>query len=715
MKKILIFSGTTEGRRLSEHLAARQIPHEVSVATEYGELVMKEHPLVTIHRGRLSHEEMAHFLKEHQFEIVIDATHPYATEVTKTIRACVKECVQAGQEISYLRLERDITAGEADKNVFFSNIEECIGELEKVPGNILLTTGSKDLPKFCQSENLRGRLYVRVLPGIESISICMEQGLLPKQILALQGPFSVEMNEALLHQYAITCVVTKQGGATGGFPEKQEAARRANIPLFVLQKEQCANEDAPKGLTFSEVCKKLANLTGAKEPEGADFEILLAGAGMGTEETMTLETRNAINQADLLYGAGRLIAPYSARLKKEAKYLADDILQSLLWASKEYAPLETLKVVVLFSGDSGFYSGCKKVYECLSHAFEEKKLTGSLRIAPGISSVQMMAAALGVNWNDAGIYSIHGKSETEGWQEELFQRLEQQGRLFLLVSGAKDIRRLGKLLAMQEEKTHIFVGYQLSYPEQKVGELTPEECMQVVEEGLYVVFLEREANREEKASCVQKMQSQGEAGRKFENAVSFGKRFLTPGVSDDEFLRAKVPMTKEEVREVSLCKLRLQEDSVLYDIGSGTGSIAVEAARLSERIRVYAIEQKEEALALLKQNKEKFGVSNMKIIGGTAPEALDLPKPPTHAFIGGSGGHLWEILDCLLQKNSNTRVVINAVSLETIAQLPQIQEKYDVSEFELVQMQVSRYRRLGAYQMPKAENPIVICSFTLHG
>ena len=118
MKKILIFSGTTEGRRLSEHLAKKLIPHDVSVATEYGELVMKEHPLVTIHRGRLAKEEMAQFLKEHQFEIVVDATHPYATEVTKTIRTCVKEREEAGQEIEYLRLERDIAADGTNQTQF---------------------------------------------------------------------------------------------------------------------------------------------------------------------------------------------------------------------------------------------------------------------------------------------------------------------------------------------------------------------------------------------------------------------------------------------------------------------------------------------------------------------------------------------------------------------------------------------------------------------
>ena len=137
-------------------------------------------------------------------------------------------------------------------------------------------------------------------------------------------------------------------------------------------------------------------------------------------------------------------------------------------------------------------------------------------------------------------------------------------------------------------------------------------------------------------------------------------------------------MTKGEVRQVSLCSLRLQKDSVLYDIGSGTGSIAVEAAHLSKGIKVYAIEKKEEAVALLAQNKEKFQVANMEIIRGTAPEACNGLEEPTHVFIGGSGGHLMEILEVLAAKKRRIRVVMNAISLETVAEFKQVKERYAI-------------------------------------
>lgn len=119
-------------------------------------------------------------------------------------------------------------------------------------------------------------------------------------------------------------------------------------------------------------------------------------------------------------------------------------------------------------------------------------------------------------------------------------------------------------------------------------------------------------------------------------------------------------MTKEEIRHISICKLCLQADSVLYDVGSGTGSIAVEAAALSEDLSVYAIEQKENAVALIRKNAEQFGLENIHIVHAKAPEGMDELPAPTHAFIGGSGGNLREILTCLRGENPGIRIVINA-------------------------------------------------------
>ena len=209
MKRIVIFAGTTEGRQLSELLADAGIAHTVCVATEYGEIVMREQtdsteaaqtdgqPLVNLHCGRMDREQMQKFLHDEVYEIVVDATHPYAQVVTENIRgavAAIRSSEKDAQFPIYLRLEREIDgAVKADENVtniqYFDNNSDCAKALEDTEGNILLTTGSKELAVYCASGRLNDRLYVRILPGRESLELCMEQGIKGRQILALQGPF----------------------------------------------------------------------------------------------------------------------------------------------------------------------------------------------------------------------------------------------------------------------------------------------------------------------------------------------------------------------------------------------------------------------------------------------------------------------------------------------------------------------------------------------
>ena len=165
-------------------------------------------------------------------------------------------------------------------------------------------------------------------------------------------------------------------------------------------------------------------------------------------------------------------------------------------------------------------------------------------------------------------------------------------------------------------------------------------------------------------------------------------------------------------REVSICKLHLTVGAVVYDIGSGTGSVAVEIAGLSETVHVYAVERKPEAVELLRKNREHFHMDNMEIIEALAPEGLEELPVPTHAFIGGSGGRLMDILQTLYRKNPHMRIVINAISMETIAELQEVLEAFPVEDEEILQMQVNRVKKLGSYHLPQAENPVWICSFT---
>ena len=671
MKEILIFAGTTEGRKLSECLVAAGITHTLCVATEYGEIVLKEHPLVQVHRGRMNQEEMRVYIKKGGFAAVVDATHPYAEVVTENIKAARRDL-----DIPYLRLKRETGAeSDYDRIRYFEKNEACVEALQKVEGNMLLTTGSKELAVYCTSDELKSRLYVRVLPGIESLTLCMDQGISGKQILALQGPFTTEMNEAMLRQYQIKCLVTKESGKAGGYQEKLMAAERVGIPVFVI-----GHAKEEEGDSFGEVCSKLERICDKTIKQNHGMEIILAGVGMGSWDSLTREVQHAIEHTDILLGAKRMIEDYQPRFEKKPFYMANQIIPYLKEIQEKSLLLDGGKVVILFSGDSGFYSGCQALYRALQKEIDGGRLEAELRVMPGISSVAYLAACIGESYQDAAVCSMHGKE-----LPNLAGKIKGQKKTFLLMSGVKDLNRLGGLLVEAGlNDCEILTGYQLSYPEQQILSLTPQECLARTGEGLYTC-------------CIKNPHAK--------------PKELTHGKADAEFIRDKVPMTKEEVREVSICKLKLHQDAVVYDVGSGTGSIAVEIAGLSDDIKVFAIEKKDEAVSLIQKNQEKFGLENIEVIPASAPEGLwDLPCP-THAFIGGSGGNLKEILSVLYQKNSHMRVVINAISMETICEIKEVLSLYPIEHEEVVQMQVSRTKSVGAYHLMQAENPVWICAF----
>lgn len=671
LNEILIFAGTTEGRELSECLAHAKMRHTICVATEYGEVVLGGHPYATIHQGRMDEKAMLVFMQRGEYALVVDATHPYATVVTENIKAAAKAC-----DMPYLRLLRDTGAEDAAEGIArFADNEACAEALENVHGNILLTTGSKELSVYCKNPSVKERLFVRVLPGMESISLCHEQGITGKQIIAMQGPFCVEMNEALIHQYKIACLVTKQSGANGGYQDKITAAKNAGIPVYVIGQSESA-----EGLSFAQVCQKLEQLSGQKILPQSQMEIILAGIGMGDEWSLTAEVQQAIRNADYLFGAGRMIEGYTPRIEKKPYYLAEQIIPYLSQVQQS-GNLQSKKAVILLSGDSGFYSGCQNLYEKLQEACKEQTLKASVRVLPGISSVSYLASRVGVGYQDAKILSMHGKK-----LYNLARTICYEKKAFVLVSGVEDIKRIGQQLIEAGLFTcKVLIGYQLSYPDEEILTLTPQECTACEKKGLYICLILNPAAKEKP---------------------------LTHGMPDDTFIRDKVPMTKEEVREVSICKLHLHENAIVYDVGSGTGSIAMEMAARSESVRVYAIERKPEAVALIEKNCKQLGLENVEIVEAEAPDGLEELPAPTHAFIGGSGGNLKEILNVLYHKNPTMRIVINAISMETICEMREVLSTFPIEQEEIVQMQVSRAAVAGSYHLMRAENPVWICAFS---
>ncbi len=182
------------------------------------------------------------------------------------------------------------------------------------------------------------------------------------------------------------------------------------------------------------------------------------------------------------------------------------------------------------------------------------------------------------------------------------------------------------------------------------------------------------------------------------------------GIKDDAFVRGNVPMTKEEIRILTLVKAQIAPDAVVYDVGAGTGSLSVEAARLAPQGHVYAIEKNPEGIALIKENAARFSTPNLTVVEGAAPAALDGLPHLDVALIGGSGRRLPEILDIIgTRMHSGGRIVANAITMQTVAAcLDYFHAHAELYTYEAIQVQISRLERVGPYDMAKALNPIYI-------
>ena len=277
------------------------------------------------------------------------------------------------------------------------------------------------------------------------------------------------------------------------------------------------------------------------------------------------------------------------------------------------------------------------------------------------------------------LVSVHGR------KANLISEIRRYPKVFALVGEKDGIQTLcRKLQEYGMDQVVLSVGECLSYQEERIRRGTPSELADQSFEQLSVVLAENP-----EADPV-----------------------VTHGLEDEAFLRDKVPMTKSEVRSISLSKLQLTEDAVVYDVGAGTGSVSIEIALQAAEGEVYAIEKKEEAAALLEKNKRKFAADHLHIIRGLAPEALaDLPAP-THVFIGGSSGNLKEILEVVLAKNPHVRIVINAIALETVAEALDCLKTLPVKETDVAAVSVAKAKELGRYHMMMGQNPVYVISCT---
>lgn len=381
--------------------------------------------------------------------------------------------------------------------------------------------------------------------------------------------------------------------------------------------------------------------------------VTLIGCGCGS---LTEEARASINGAELLIGSKRLLCDYGDGRPQTEAVTASGIINAIRSTDAE-------NICVLYSGDSGFYSGARLLLPELGEY--------DVRLLPGVSSVQHFAARLQKPWQDWLLCSAHGV------ECDAVAAVCKGKPVFFLTGGKSGPASICR------ELTEAGLGFLKAYAGDDLG-------------------TERERI------------SEGTAAKLAENAFSPLSVLLVepaprparraPGIPDEEYLRAeKVPMTKQEVRAAILAKLAVSTEDVCWDIGTGTGSVAVELALWCRA--VYSVEREDAALAVAGKNRIKFGAWNLRLVQGEAPAALsELPKPDA-VFVGGSGGNLRAILGTVHTANPAARICVSAITIESLHNSYTVLQALGY-ETEVTQISVSRSKPAGGLTLMLAQNPV---------
>lgn len=231
MMYTFILGGTTEGRLIAEFLNELRVKADLYIATDYGEQFVKNLSNINVHQKRLNKEQMIDLFQRENYDFIVDATHPFAKIVSQNAKEAAEYC-----KIRYYRIIREVKINE--HCVYFDKIEDIVSYLRSTEGNILLTTGSKDLDKFTAVNNYQERIFLRILPMESSLKRALELGFANKNIICMQGPFSEELNVAMINSVGAGYVVTKESATSGGFEEKVTACFKTASECLVLKKPE---------------------------------------------------------------------------------------------------------------------------------------------------------------------------------------------------------------------------------------------------------------------------------------------------------------------------------------------------------------------------------------------------------------------------------------------------------------------------------------------
>lgn len=697
MSNVFIFGGTTEGRKLAIACELLGIPAYVSVASEYGSDVLGELKVVKVLEGRMNIDEMSAGFKALDISVVYDATHPFATVVKENIKSACEQ-----NEIEYIRVLRNITDIDSEYYKLVKSVDEAVDYLTTCEGNVFVATGSKEIAKYKKLD--LSRVYARVLSAVESINACKDIGLEGSHIIAMQGPFSERLNIALMEEYNCKYMVSKQTGNNGGFDEKIEACKQAGVyPIIVALPQN------DKGISEEEAIEHIAKrhnienykdiLTmcsdndqdkGRDDKAGRPYKLSIVGIGPGSMEYVNAKARKLISDADIIVAGSDRMLELSDEIRKEEKnckeytsfksYKTIDIINFI---KEKFENSQDSSAVVLMSGDTGFYSGTQSLYkhiEAMAKNSENILHKVDMQIVPSISSISYLASRYNISWHDMKIVSLHGRTG------HLAHELKTNKKVFVISSGGMETSDIiSELIDKGFEDCDIYIGENMSYPEE------------VLSHGKVADFKEHKFLE----LCSMIIINQ--------NASPM---HMTLGIEDDEFIRDKVPMTKSEIRALSVAKLGLSSEDICYDVGAGTGSVSIEMAMNVPKGKVYAIEKKTIAADLIYKNIEKFGLDNVEVIKGEASVSMEEIEAPDAVFIGGTTGKLRDILKIVFEKNPKVRVVVTAVSLESVAEINEACKYYETlgCKTDIVLVSVSNTKRVMNYTMFDAKNPVLIAS-----
>lgn len=429
----------------------------------------------------------------------------------------------------------------------------------------------------------------------------------------------------------------------------------------------------------------------------------LIGVGPGSPEMMTTQAIEAIRNSDVLMGASRALktagdAVSGTKIETYEAVKTEEMLDYILTHPEKRV------ISAVFTGDTSVYSGAIPLRKALLKATgsegnddsedEDRSESIDIRNYAGVSSIQYFLSKRSISMADVKLVSLHGR------HKDMIPLIRENKFVCALLGSEDTVSNISEeLIQFGLSSVKIIVGERLSYPDESFTVGKTREMRGKMFDRLAIALFEND------------------------DAITPIRSY---GIGDEHFERTGgVPITKRDVRALSLCRLAIRDNSIIYDIGSGSGSMAVEAGLASPEGKVIAVEINQDAIDTIERNRYQFKVDNIRIVRGKAPECfseMEMQQPgerknvanegplpiPDCVFIGGSKGNLQKIVDWAVNANPDVVIVINTVTLESITEVLEIEKRLTDYNFEMVEIQATGLERRGSYHMHHAENPITI-------